>query len=127
MRISIYFRLVMHKVQQLFHVNSFQEIIETSKDIHKTLKSLGCFKKVNMSVDTMPEDPTHYKVNITVEEAGSLFGNLGIVCGTQNQVAGVVRAGVNNVLGAGERAEVELSKGRGGYFLVRSYYLGLSY
>ena len=56
----------MHKVQQLFHVNSFQEIIETSKEIHKNLKSLGCFKKVNMSVDTMPEDPTHYKVNITV-------------------------------------------------------------
>ena len=112
MLISIYFRLVMHKVQQLFHVNSFQEIIETSKEIHKNLKSLGCFKKVNMSVDTMPEDPTHYKVNITVEEAGSLFGNIGIVCGTQDQVAGVVRAGVNNVVGSGERAEVELSKGR---------------
>ena len=109
----------MMKVEQLFHVTSFQEIINTSKEIHKDLKSLGCFKNVNMSVDTMPENNTYYKVNITVKEAGSMFANLGVVCPAENTVAGVVRAGVNNVVGAGERAELEISKGQGGYFLVR--------
>ena len=108
----------MFKVQQLFEAKSFQEIIQTSKEVHQNLKSLGCFKKVNMSVDTMPEDNTHYKVNIKVEEAGSMFANLGVVCTAQDQVAGVVRGGVNNIVGGGERGEVELSRGRGGYNLV---------
>ena len=117
----------MLKVQKLFDVESFQEIIQTSKEVHQTLKTLGCFKKVNMSVDTMPEDATYYKINITVEEAGSLFGNLGVMCGAQDHVAGVVKVGVNNIVGGGERGEVELSRGRRGYCLVSKQQIILSH
>ena len=116
--IDSYFSLVMMKVEQLFHVDSFQDIIETSKEIHKSLKSLGCFKKVNMSVDTLPEN-TQYQVNIVVEEAGSVYANFGAVCSANSNVAAIFRGGVNNVAGEGERLELELGKGRRGYSKVR--------
>ena len=111
----------MSKVGELFNVDNFQDLVNTSKDIHKKLKSLGCFKTVNMMVEVMPEAPTHYMVNISVLESGSLFANLGAVCGGENITAGVGRVGLQNVLGGGERAELELSKGWGGYSLVPDY------
>ena len=109
----------MSKVGELFNVNNFQDLVSTSKQIHKCLKSLGCFKTVDMSVEVVPDTDTQYMVNISVLEASSLFGNLGAVCEGENLGAGVGRVGVQNMLGGGERAELELGKGWGGYSMVK--------
>ena len=111
-------RLLMLKVKPLFETESFQDIINASKEVQNNLQSLGCFKKVDMTVDTVQGIKTQYKVNINVEEAGSLFGNIGVVSDITNTVAGVVRVGINNIGGGGEVGQVELSKGAGGYNLV---------
>ena len=108
----------MLKVKPLFETQSFQDIINTSKDVQNDLKSLGCFKKVDMTVDTVQGIDTQYKVNINVEEAGSMFGNIGVVCDITNTVAGVISVGLNNIGGGGEVGQVELIKGAGGYNLV---------
>ena len=108
----------MSKVQQLFDVESFQQILKIGGEVQDDLKSLGCFKQVDMTVDTMTEDDTHYKVNINVKETESLFANIGVVCDNPDQIAGVVRSGLNNIGGGGERGEVEIGKGREGYSLV---------
>merc|ERR1719250_170173 len=54
--------LVMSKLGELFNVNNFQDLVSTSKQIHKCLKSLGCFKTVDMSVEVMPDTDTQYMV-----------------------------------------------------------------
>ena len=48
-------RLVLAKLQKLFHVDTFEEIITNTKEVHKELKGLGCFKTVDIQVDTLPD------------------------------------------------------------------------
>ena len=112
------FRLLMSKVKPLFETESFQDMINTSKEVQNDLKCLGCFKSVDLTVDTVQGVDTQYKISICVEEAGSLFANIGAACDITNTVAGVVRVGLNNLGGGGEVGQVELSKGTGGYNLV---------
>lgn len=103
--------LVMDQVQDLFEVNSFQDIISTAKIVHKNLKNLGCFKSVNMKIDTFSTAANSYQVNIEVQEAPALFLNLGTVVGPAiNQLQGAVRFGFNNLLGGGERVETEINR-----------------
>jgi len=45
--------LVTDRLKPLFQVNSFQDIIETTKKVQKELKDLGCFNTVNIVVDTL--------------------------------------------------------------------------
>ena len=48
-------RLVMRKIEPLFHVDTFEEIVKNTKEVHQSLKNLGCFQSVNIEVDTLPD------------------------------------------------------------------------
>ena len=45
----------MKKIEPLFQVDTFEEIVKNTKEVHKDLKSLGCFQAVNIEVDTLPD------------------------------------------------------------------------
>ena len=45
----------MKKIEPLFQVDTFEEIVKNTKEVHKNLKSLGCFQAVNIEVDTLPD------------------------------------------------------------------------
>ena len=65
---NIVFRLVMKNVAPLFEVENFEDILLKTKEVSKKLKSLGCFKTVNMLIDTLPDHPQHYQVKVVVTE-----------------------------------------------------------
>ena len=48
-------RLVMRKIEPLFKVDTFEEIVKNTKEVHQSLKNLGCFQSVNIEVDTLPD------------------------------------------------------------------------
>lgn len=74
--------IVTDRVKDFFKVETFQDIIQTTKRVDGELKSLGCFKTVNIVVDTVNnhEDDTSYEVNIKVEELGRFFCKLWRYC-----------------------------------------------
>ena len=45
----------MRKIEPLFQVDTFEEIIKNTKEVHQNLKNLGCFQSVNIEVDTLPD------------------------------------------------------------------------
>lgn len=45
----------MNKVGKLFDVDTFEDVIKNTKEVHKTLKNIGCFKSVNITVDALPD------------------------------------------------------------------------
>ena len=45
----------MRKLSPLFEVDTFEEIVTNTKEVHKSLKNLGCFQSVNIEVDTLPD------------------------------------------------------------------------
>jgi len=106
--------IVTDRVKDFFKVETFQDIIQTTKRVDGELKSLGCFKTVNIVVDTVNnhENDTSYEVNIKVEELGRFFANFGVIAGKQeNEVSLVGRGGLNNLQGGGERLELNTSRG----------------
>ena len=104
--------LLIKSVSPLFEVKNFEEIIQKTKDVNQKLKSLGCFKSVRILVDTLPDHHQHYQIKISVEEAHSKpFLNLGVDSAQQDVCGGSLRAGLVNMLGGGERLNVEVSRG----------------
>lgn len=108
--------IILRKIKPLFNVQNFNEIVLATNAVQKSLKQLGCFKKVDVYVDT-PEDEgkngdKKYEVTIDLEEIGPLHANVGSLAGPDfNELSAAARVGVNNVLGNGERVEVEYCKG----------------
>lgn len=106
--------LVVDCVKKLFQVQNFQDIIQTTKLVQHELRTLGCFKKVNLFVDTVHDTESEklYQVNIKVEEIGRIFANFGFLNGKQDGDLNLaVRVGLNNLAGGGERLEVETTRG----------------
>jgi len=106
--------LITDRLKPLFHVQSFQDIIETTKRVQKDLKELGCFKTVNIVVDTVESEDGEqlYEVNIKVTELGLTYMNVGLTnCYEENEVGLVVRTGLCNVTGCGDRVQVEIARG----------------
>lgn len=108
--------IILPKIKPLFNVQNFNEIVLATNAVQKSLKQLGCFKKVDVYVDTPEDDGNNgdkkYEVTIDVEEIGPLHANVGSLAGPGvNELSAAARFGVNNVLGKGERVEVEYCKG----------------
>jgi len=109
--------VVTDTVRKLFHVENFQDIIETTKQVQHELRGLGCFRRVNLYVDTIHETESeqHYQVNIKVQEIGNMFANFGLLHGKQEgELSVVVRGGLNNLGGAGECLHLETTRGSAG-------------
>lgn len=104
--------LVMKKIEPLFQVDTFEEIVKNTKEVHRSLKNLGCFQSVNIEVDTLP-DPSQeiYQVHIRVKERRSLYARLGFTPSPSKTVpAFVSELGLANIGGKGECLEVSLQK-----------------
>jgi len=104
--------LVMKKIEPLFQVDTFEEIVKNTKEVHKNLKSLGCFQAVNIEVDTLP-DPSQeiYQVHIKVKERRSLYARLGFTPSPSKLTPAFVgELGLANLGGQGECLEVSLQK-----------------
>ena len=54
----------MKKIEPLFQVDTFEEIVKNTKEVHRSLKNLGCFQSVNIEVDTLP-DPSQEIYQVT--------------------------------------------------------------
>lgn len=107
-------QLVMSKIGNLFNVNTFEDIINNTKEVHKNLRTLGCFEAVNIEVDTLPDSAgVLYQVNIRVEERGSVYGHLGLSVPTtsQHSVGGLLKLGLANLWGRGQRLEAGIESG----------------
>jgi len=107
--------VVTDRIKPLFNVESFQDIIDITKGVQKELKELGCFKHVNIYVDTLEsedEDDQLYEVNIKVREAGMSYLNVGLAnCKEENEIGMIVRTGVCNLTGRADRIQLELTRG----------------
>ena len=111
-------RLMVATVEKLFSVENCRDLMSTCRDVSNTLKSLGIFKSVNVFVDTL-SGPTEYQMRIIVKEANSSpYLNLGLNSPRENVVSGVVRTGLQNVFGGGERLEANFHKGIANHRLV---------
>jgi len=101
--------LVLNNVSELFTVENFKDIIVKTKETNQRLKSLGCFSSVNTMVDTLPGHPHHYQILIKVKEsrAQPCF-NVGLECPNQNILAAALRPGVKNILGCGDRLQLDI-------------------
>ena len=104
------FSLVMDNVSDLFNVENFKDLILKTKEASKRLKSLGCFSSVNMMVDTLLDHPHHYQVLIKVKESRNQpFFNVGLECPHQNVVTASMRPGIKNMLGCGDRLQLDIT------------------
>ena len=113
---NIVFRLVMKNVAPLFEVENFEDILVKTKEVSKKLKSLGCFKTVNMLIDTLPDHPQHYQVKVVVTETNCHpFLHLGLGCPQENVGAGSVTMGLSNMFGGGEKLYFDIMKGHSKY------------
>jgi len=102
--------LVMDNVSDLFNVENFKDLILKTKEASKRLKSLGCFSSVNMMVDTLLDHPHHYQVLIKVKESRNQpFFNVGLECPQQNVVTASMRPGIKNILGCGDRLQLDIN------------------
>jgi len=107
-------QIVMSKIGNLFNVNTFEDIIKNTKDVHKNLRNLGCFEAVNIEVDTLADSAGEmYQIHITVEERGTLYGQLGLAVPPlgHNYLHGNIKLGLANLWGEGEKLEVGLERG----------------
>ena len=111
-------------VEKLFSVENCRDLMSTCRDVSKTLKSLGCFKSVNVYVDTLSEGPDQYQMRIIVREANcSPYLNLALNSPRENVVSAVLRTGLQNVFGGGERLEANFHKGISNHRLVNNFFL----
>ena len=114
-------RLVVATVEKLFSVENCRDLMSTCRQVSHTLKSLGCFKSVNVYVDTLSEGPAHYQMRIIVREFNcSPYLNFGLSSLRENVVSGVLRTGLQNVFGGGERLEANFHQGIYNHRLVNN-------
>ena len=111
-------------VEKLFEVDNCRDLMQSCREVSRSLKSLGCFKSVNLYLDTTMEPSpadTQFRMRIIVREANSSpFLNIGLNTPRENLVSGALRAGLRNVFGAGERLELEYQRGVSGFKLVNN-------
>ena len=114
--------LILATVERLFEVDNCRDLMQSCREVSKSLKGLGCFKSVNLYLDTTREpSPAHsqFRMRIIVREANcSPFLNIGLNTPRENLVSGALRAGLRNVFGAGEKLGVEYQKGISSFRLV---------
>ena len=120
--------LMLASVERLFEVDNCRDLMNTSREVSKSLKSLGCFQSVNIYLDTVSDHPAsgpaQFQMRIIVVEANnSPFLKLGLDTPRENVVSGLVRAGLSNVFGGGEKLQIETTKGISSYKSVNLNYL----
>ena len=114
--------LMLATVEKLFEVDNCRDLMNTSREVSKRLKSLGCFKSVNLYLDTVrgpASGPPQYQMRIIVREANcSPYLSLSLHTPRENVVSGLLTAGLTNVCGGGEKVQLDCQRGGSSYRLV---------
>ena len=103
----------------MFEVDNCRDLMNASREVSKRLKSLGCFKSVNLYLDTVAgpaSGPPQYQMRIIVKEANSSpYLSLSLDSPRENVVGGLLTAGLYNVCGGGEKVQVDYQRGVSNY------------
>ena len=114
--------LMLATVEKLFEVDNCRDLMNSSREVSKRLKSLGCFKSVNLYLDTVrgpASAPPQYQMRIIVREANcSPYLSLSLHTPREDVLSGLLTAGLTNVCGGGEKVQLDCQRGGSSYRLV---------
>lgn len=111
-------------VRKFFLARNYGEVIERTKEVHRELKTLGCFRAVDLTLDKDAEmDDDHLLIKIKVQELDRvpwrnsemlefLWKSCDMSTDDHNDARASWKCVVSNVLGRGESARLVLSKRR---------------
>jgi outer membrane protein insertion porin family len=105
--------LVIKTVQEVFEAGDFEAVVMKSQLVRMKLESLGCFKTVNVLIDTSKgpnSSPNGYEVTYTVKELKRILGGINTLVGN-NEGSLVVGSNLPNVFGRGEKIQAEYTYG----------------
>ncbi|XP_037070529.1 sorting and assembly machinery component 50 homolog [Pollicipes pollicipes] len=105
--------LVQDSVQPLFEAANFEEVITRSHEVRTRLEQLGCFRSVDVFIDTSRgPDATDKGLEVTfeVEELRRVVGGINTLVG-QNEGSLVLSCRMPNLVGRGERLQGEYTYG----------------
>ncbi|XP_057318533.1 sorting and assembly machinery component 50 homolog [Microplitis mediator] len=105
--------IVKAQVMDLFKAKDFRQVVDQAQTVRNKLESIGCFKKIGVSIDTSkgPDStPEGVEVTFNVKEMNRLSGGISTMVGN-NEGSVLIQAKAPNIFGRGERLQVEYSYG----------------
>lgn len=105
--------IVKAQVTDLFKARDFQDVILRAHKVKGKLDALGCFRSIGVFIDTSqgPDaTPEGIEVTFTVREMRRLMGGVSTMVGN-NEGSVTIGAKAPNLLGRGERLQMEYSHG----------------
>ncbi|KAK2712960.1 sorting and assembly machinery component 50 homolog isoform X2 [Artemia franciscana] len=105
--------ILVNAVNQMFEVNDFTSVLLKSKETKSILSGLGCFKKVDILIDTSQgpgASPDGLEVTFLVTEYDKPMGSINTVVG-DNEGSVVIGGHLPNLKGRGESLSLEYSHG----------------
>lgn len=96
-------------IDKLLSAQTYEEVMDKTSAAHRQLKQLGCFKKVDATID-YNETTEDLEVTFKVEEMAPTYVHGRLKTG-DNEVLGVARCGIPNFTGRGERVEGDYTMG----------------
>ena len=105
--------LVIKTVQEVFEADDFEAVVMKSQLVRMKLENIGCFKTVNVLIDTSTgpnSSPDGYEITYTVKELKRVVGGINTLVGN-NEGSLVVGSTLPNVFGRGEKLQAEYTYG----------------
>jgi len=103
--------MVYATLEPVLKVKQFQELVLASQEARYRLQQLGCFKDVEIEIDTSSEGGSKdYEVTFAVQELRRVTGSINTMVGNQE---GSLTCGVKlpNLIGRGEKFQVDYTQG----------------
>ncbi|XP_011305816.1 sorting and assembly machinery component 50 homolog isoform X2 [Fopius arisanus] len=105
--------IIKAQINELFKAKDFYDVIENVQRVKSKLETLGCFNSIGVSIDTSkgPDaTPEGVEVTFNVKEMKRLSGGVSTMVGN-NEGSLLIQAKAPNILGRGERLQMEYSYG----------------
>ena len=96
--------LVQKAVADLLQVQTFGDVLLTTKNVHNELKKLGCFQTVDVFIDKNADHDKDVDIHFTVEELPNAKINYAVETGDDEGVFGLGTL-MPNLMGAGEKVQ----------------------
>jgi len=103
--------LIMKTLASVFHVKHFEQLVLEAQEVKSKLLGLGCFSNIDIQIDTaLNGGRSDYEITYKVKELKRFSGAINTLMGNQE---GSIQVGLKspNVLGQGERFQVDYSYG----------------
>jgi len=103
--------MVVATIEPILKVKQFQELVLAAQEARGRLQELGCFKDVDIEIDTSAEGGSRdYEVTFAVQELRRVTGSITTMVGNQEgSLAGGIK--LPNLLGRGEKFQVDYTQG----------------